>query len=420
MKATTHVAMITLHLALDKRRSKKDGTYPLVFRLTSNGSSREISTTYTSLESDWSNRTGSLKDSHPLFTVISPRLKELELFYLGKIIEYEKQYPTDLSVQNVKEYLCSVPEEPTTVYSFWIDEISKLKLAKRNSGAIIYEEALNAIQKVKSLNVYFENIDFAFLRSVETSFYANDLSINSVGLYMRTFRAIFNKAIKSKIVLRQYYPFEDYVIQKQKTTPRPITLDELGTFFRLNIEKSSYLYDSFLMGKLMFLLIGINFKDMILLDESCIKDGRINYTRSKTKTLYTIKMLQDVIEIINYFKGRDKHTLLGKLTKQDLDNIDDLPYIIKQKNKVFNAHLNKFGKMIGCNEKLTGYVFRYTWANIAKQLGFSHSIISQALGHQHGSATTNIYLQAHEMSLVDEANHMVHLTVTMPEITTTL
>lgn len=52
-----------------------------------------ISTTYTSLESHWNNRKGSLKESHPLFTVIAPRLKELELFYLGKIIDYEKMFP---------------------------------------------------------------------------------------------------------------------------------------------------------------------------------------------------------------------------------------------------------------------------------------------------------------------------------------
>lgn len=412
--------MITINLTIDKRRSKKDGSYPLVFRITANSSTRSISTKFFTMLSDWNNRANCLKTTHPLFEVIAPRLKELEIFYLGKVIEYEKLYPRDRDIQRIKTYLSSVSESVVTIYSFWKEEVNLLHKSNRSGGALVYELSLTAIHKQTDLNIPFEQVDYTFLRNLEASFSNDGLGVNSIGMHMRSLRAIFNKAIKSKIITYEHYPFSSFKIKRQATTPRPITYEELGKYFNLQIDTKSWLYDSWLMGKLMFMLIGINFKDMILLNESSIKDGRINYVRSKTKTVYTIRMLQDVIEILDYFKGRDKYTLLGKLTKEELDNKRMLPKIIKQKNKNFNAHLLKLGNMIGCKEKLTSYVFRYSFAGIAKQLGYSKDMIAEALGHQYGSKVTGIYLEAYDKKLIDEMVHYVHLMVTMPkEITPT-
>ena len=86
----------------------------------------------------------------------------------------------------------------------------------------------------------------------------------------------------------------------------------------------------------MFMLIGINFIDILLLSETCLKADRIVYRRSKTKKYYSIKLLLEAVKIINYFKGRDEHTLLAKLTKAELENKIRFPLIIHQKNKIFN------------------------------------------------------------------------------------
>lgn len=411
--------MITINLTIDKRRCKKDGTYPLVFRLTLNSSSRDLATKYSILESDWNSRLGVVKDTHPLYSIIAPRIKELEIFYLTKAAEYQKLYPRDSNIQRIKDYIKNVGESTVTVYSFWKDEITLLHTSNRNGGALVYELSLAAIQKVKSLNIPFEQVDYSFLRILEIRLIGNGLAVNSIGVHMRCLRAIYNKAIKSKIVSHEYYPFDSYKIKKQATTPRPITADEVSNYFNLKLEQTSWLYDSWLMGQLMFMLIGINFKDMILLNDSNIQDGRVNYIRSKTKTVYTVKMLQDVIEIFDYFKQRDKHTLLGKLSQEDLSDKKQLPLIIKQKNKNFNKHLMKIGNMIGCKTKLTGYVFRYSWANIAKSLGYSKDMIAEALGHQYGSKVTGIYLESYDKELIDNMNHFIHLTVTMPKITST-
>lgn len=415
--------MITLNLTIDKRRSKKDGTYPLIFRIATNGSSRSISTKYSASESNWNSRSGTLKDSHPLFSVIAPRLKELEIAYLSKAVEYEKLYPNEYDVQRIKEYIITpitVNKTVITVYDFWTKEIQFLNDSNRGGGAVVYGLSLAAINKVKPLNIPFEKIDYTFLRNLEAQFTMNGLAVNSIGVHMRSLRAVFNKAIKSKIVPYENYPFEDYKIRKEATTPRPITIEQMSAFFKIELDERSWLYDSWLLGKLMFMLIGINFKDMILLNKENILQNRVQYTRTKTKALYTINLLPDALDIIRHFENRDEYTLLGKLAKSDLDDRLRLPHVIKQKNKNFNTHLEKLGTLIGCEEKLTSYVFRYSWANIAKSLGYSKDMIAEALGHQYGSKVTGIYLEAYDKELIDEMNKKILLKVVMNKITPAL
>ncbi len=56
---------------------------------------------------------------------------------------------------------------------------------------------------------------------------------------------------------------------------------------------------------------------------------------------------------------------------------------------------------------LTTYVFRYTYANIAKQLGFSKDLIAEALGHEYGNSITGIYLEMFDLEMVDSMNERI-------------
>lgn len=403
--------MTTIKLTIDERRKKQDHTYPIIFRISSLGTSRDIPTGFSSLKADWNARASCLKETHPSFEIISTRIKELELKHLTKLIEFEKAYPHDKNVQHIKEYLISTKLQTViTVYSFWEQEIELLHKAKRNGGARVYQLSLNAIHKVRNLNIPFESVDYTFVKEVEAELISKGLNLNSVGVHFRTLRAVYNKAINSKLVSQEVYPFKAFKIRKSPTTPRVLSLMELKAYFNLNPDKSSLLYENWLVGKLMFMLIGINFTDIITLSENNLRGNRASFNRTKTNKPYSIRLLPEAERIINYFikKYPGSDTVLGRLTKQDLENRNELPYIIHQKNKVFNAHLNKIGKLFECKEKPTGYVFRYTWANTAKQLGYSKDLIAEALGHEYGNQITGIYLEAYDKELIDAMNEHIY------------
>jgi predicted HD phosphohydrolase len=49
-------------------------------------------------------------------------------------------------------------------------------------------------------------------------------------------------------------------------------------------------------------------------------------------------------------------------------------------------------------------VFTYSYANIAKQLGYSKDLIAEALGHEYGNSVTGIYLEQFDNDIVDKMN----------------
>ena len=55
---------------------------------------------------------------------------------------------------------------------------------------------------------------------------------------------------------------------------------------------------------------------------------------------------------------------------------------------------------------LTWYWARYSWANYAVDLDIPKDIISEALGHKHGSTVTGVYIR-YSLDRVDAANRKV-------------
>ena len=56
-----------------------------------------------------------------------------------------------------------------------------------------------------------------------------------------------------------------------------------------------------------------------------------------------------------------------------------------------------------CSQRKS-YVFRYSYANVAKQLGYSKDLIAEALGHEYGNSVTGIYLEQFDNDIVDKMN----------------
>lgn len=171
---------------------------------------------------------------------------------------------------------------------------------------------------------------------------------------MRALRAVYNQAINADFVEYTYYPFRKYKIKKESTLPRPISQVEMQRYFNLDIPNSSTLYESWLLGKLIFMLGGINVADLFQLTEKNLKNGRVIYKRSKTKKLYSIKLLPQAEDILNYFILKNRSTLIGWQSEEELKNKTRLPYFLQQKMHLLNNHLKKIGVMIGsgATEKL--------------------------------------------------------------------
>ena len=390
--------MATLNLTLDTRRARKDGTYPLVFRVRVEDKFCDIGTGFKIFKEQFDLKTNSLVNDIESNIL----LDQLKTHYLKRLRTYTAENLGCNDLKSMKAYLINKQPSEFTITEFWVNHIETLKTAGRYGGAKVYNTSLSVISQEIDLNIPFSKLNFKTIVDLESKLFQRGMSTNGIGVYMRSFRAICNKAIHYDIVGYEWYPFRKHKIRKEKTTPRVISVTEMTSYFNLDLEKKNPLYKTWLIGKLIFMLRGINIKDLMLISHNNMKSGRIIYKRAKTGKLYSIEVLPAMQEIFNELNSNC--TLVGILSQSEIKNSAKLLEIIVQKRKVINAHLKKIGLLINSPEPLSTYVFRYSYANILKQQGYSKDLIAESLGHEYGNSVTGIYLEQFDNEIVDEMN----------------
>ena len=64
------------------------------------------------------------------------------------------------------------------------------------------------------LNIYFDEIDFLWLREYEIWLKDKGLALNTIGIRFRTLRTIYNYALTNDWVRAENYPFKKYKVSK--------------------------------------------------------------------------------------------------------------------------------------------------------------------------------------------------------------
>lgn len=389
--------MATINLVLDQRRKTKTNTYPLLFRVSVGTKKRDLNSGV-KLE-NWQFNPTKGEITHDVNLNYS--LQNRKLDYQKKLNVYALENPVIDDIDDLLTYLVNQPKKEVTVKAFWEEHVAMLDTMGRTGNAKNYKTSLSVIQKHLNLNRQFNKLIYKDLLELEVALTKRGMSTNGISVYMRAFKAIYNKAIDLGIVGYDCYPFRKFKIKRASTTPRVLALKDLRLYFGLNIKPESHLYKSWLIGKLIFCMRGINLRDLLLLTNDHIKNGRVIYRRAKTKKIYSIPLLSEIGETIRKFDSNG-YTLLGIITEAEMKDTLKFEDVFGQRRKVINAHLKKLGQQIGSTEPITTYVFRYSFSNIAKQMGYSKDLISESLGHNYGNSTTSHYLEQFHQDELDK------------------
>jgi integrase/recombinase XerD len=377
--------MVKLKTVLDTRRAKSDGTFNILFRITNHKEVKYLPLGVSVKESQWDEKTASLNKQHPnvnsINTLISKQFYEIQ----KALVTLEDSYSFEVLKKILNPITLEVVKHPT-FKQFGETIIADMIKVKRTGGAQVYLTAVNRlIGFTNNLNTTFEDIDYILLDRFKNSLLEQGLAKNSIGNYFRSIRALYNKAIKAKIVSRDLYPFHGLSIKTEKTAKRAIKVDELQKLYmqpKCNYSQewhaSNYLF-------LSFALRGISFTDMAYLKESNIKNGCIVYRRRKTQKLYTIKLHPVATLILEHYKGSNNGYLLPILPKDTVEDSVDSKKITRQWIKTTNKYLNRIALNGGVVGNITTYVIRHTWATIAKRLDYPNEMIAEAMGHEYGN-----------------------------------
>ena len=142
-------------------------------------------------------------------------------------------------------------------------------------------------------------------------------------------------------------------------------------------------------------------------------DGRIIFHRRKTNKVYSIQIHPRAEEIFNYYRtlsvgfcrGKGKSFLLPFVSY--FDDPMKLKKDLTQAIKNTNDYMVKIARISRIEKGITTYYARYSWANIARGLGYSKDMIAEALGHQYGNSVTGIYLNNYSNEMIDQMNAVV-------------
>jgi integrase/recombinase XerD len=396
--------MVSIKVILDKRRIKKDNSYPLNFHIHYNCKSTTRSTGISITEDDWDEESKLIKKSNLAHKALNTRLQKDFADLQSKLLLADDQ--TIEEFLNPKKQVVEVVKPKTTVYQFAEDLIARLKSEEKFGNAWVYTNTASTLKKFyPSLELYFEQIDYSFLTDYNSFLVNRKIKHNSIYLYVRTLRIFYNKAIKAKVIDRSLYPFHDFILRPEKTKKRAIPKDILINIYNIQILEDSPIWHVRNYFILSFCLVGISIIDLALLKHSDYVNGRISYKRKKTGKWYDIKVVPEATKILNYYKDSSKSFLLpiANGLKEDETLIVD----IKTKTKFINKYLGKIAELINCEFHLTSYVARHTWATTAKRLGYSNELIAEAMGHEYGNATTAIYLDSFDQEVIDNMNENI-------------
>lgn len=396
----------TVKVLCYKSKTLSDGKHPLMVRVCKDGKKKYQSLGISILPAHWDFKKNEPNEDCPnrdeIRLVIQQKLYELQKTILSKRIEGKDFTASSLlsPTQSAQSQLHNNVGECFNFYVRMLKEQGRLRYAG------MYEVSLNSFVKYAgTLDIPFNDIDAVWLKKYEMWMFKQGLAVNTIGTRLRHLRAVFNMAIEHHVIDKECYPFHAYKVSKVSQSPpkRAMTKEDIQKVItykgKNGMEKLAIALFTF-----SYFTAGINFIDMAMLKHENIMDGKLCYTRAKTKKQIVVPLQEESMRIISNYSAESSSSttyifpILSEYHKSDVQIANRLHKVLAK----VNNSLKKIGQELDLPIKLTTYVARHSFATVLKRAGVSTSIISESLGHS-SEKITQTYLDSFENSQIDEA-----------------
>jgi len=380
-------------------KTLKNGQHPIILQIIKDRKVRKISIGYSAKKDEWDFSENKPSKKHPLRkeleAVISMKMATLSKQVLALELQTDN-YSAETVVKKVKRKKAS-----NSVNGYFEEVITGLKKNNKIGNAEIYQTCKNVINTYTgNKELAFFEVDYAFLKKLENSWHEKGWKESSISAYMRTFRALFNRAIKEEIIEQTIYPFKTYKIGKLNTSTqkRALNRQQITAIEKLKLPVNSAIWHAQNIFLFSYYSMGTNFVDMANLTKDNISKDQLQYTRTKTHKLYNTPLHPKAKEILDHYIKiqTDKYIFPiysenAHITAQQKAN--RLHKVLQRVNK----DLKTIAEKCKISEILTTYVARHSAATILKREGVSTSKIKDLLGHE-TEEITQVYLDSFENS----------------------
>lgn len=244
----------------------------------------------------------------------------------------------------------------------------------------------------------------AFMRKIHKKTTKQDISVNTLGMYIRAIRALYNYAVTKKLVV-DTHPFEGVLesAPRQKTS---VPSADWIKFANYKPEEGSNLEFAHDFARLSFALGGANMRDILSFKNSNVDGNYITFTRVKTERVGTVVRLplngaaRAIIEKHGVLNPKKPNAYIFPFFTADMTD-KSLYYKRDSILKKVNGGISEICDALGI-ETFTTYNIRHTFAVLTRdKKGFTVEQLSKLLGHKNVT-TTQIYLNSITQELMDD------------------
>ncbi|QES88886.1 site-specific integrase [Rhizosphaericola mali] len=396
---------------LDKRRIKKDNTFPVKLKVTFNRERKYYNTNVNISEYEW-NCIHQKRTPNTLLR-IKQKFKELEVSAQNCIDKIDRF--TFFNFE--KAYFPKRPDKHNVEYAYR-EFIQELNAQERFGSANLYECSISALLKYKS-NLRFDDVTPLFLEKFEKYIINKGLSITTVGIYIRPLRAIINREIRNENYSLNDYPFTKgkYTIPTGRNIKKALSIETIKQIISFDTESDKlmeFYKDIWLFS---FYCNGMNVADICHLKYKNMQGNIFVFQRLKTLRTYKsnpkyikVAISAPVRQIINKWSipMENENSYIFPLLNDSLS-----PFQTKEKTRIvshsINAQMRKIAQKIGFSGDITTYSARHSYATILLNLGAPIKLVSDNLGHSTVSVTDNYLAGFTDDFIIDYANKMDNL-----------
>lgn len=400
MKATVKICLRKVKDSNNKR--------PVIIRITKDRKTKIITIGLKAYECEWDFEKNRFNKKASEYQKKNRVLLKIESRALSIINEFMEDN-IDFTLNQFESKFRGFKFRKITVKNYLDNLIKNKEEVEKYGSAEPFKNLKSALFKYAKSSTMFKDIDYEFLVEFESYLRKEGNSDGGIAFKMRHLRLVYNRAINEEIIDRSSYPFRKYKISrlKSKSNKIALSLEELRRFKNVDLTGHMTLLKSHKIFMFSFYCRGINWADIMDLKWTDIYDGKIHYTRKKTKQRFVIEVTDSLKSILTYFKKNYPSTnyvfpiLLkdGLTAKQKRDRN-------KKAIKAFNKDLRTIAGLAEIPKHITSYVARHTYATYLYNEGKSIEIISASMGHSSVLVTMS-YLKEFEDSVLDEANRIL-------------
>lgn len=387
-----------------------DGTHPIALQVIHNRKKKLFYLQHSLPKEHWDEEKNIPNKKATNHQLIKQRIKSAETSIQSIILQLENKGDPftieDIEIKFRPEKIAK--RTPTKFVEFVEGIITELETIKKFGNAKAYLNTKGVFVRFLKDKFKRENIDLLSINENLIKEFRADLvkrggSTNGISFQLRTLRAIINRAIRHGLYPEENYPFKNITISSQPTRKLAVNKDVIQLIEKMSKSKDEYINlfrDIFLFS---FYTRGMSFVDIAYLKVGNIENGRINYHRSKTGQLFSIKIIPKIETIINRYKKRKKadNYLFPIITRSGKEYLD-----YRNGMRLMNKKLKEISIILKLDVNLSTYVTRHSWATIAKKQGVATAVISEGLGHT-TEEITQVYLDSFENDTLDAANDLV-------------